>query len=119
MFLKKADLNPIDFEGLKIYDYTADRDESSSFAVITVPPGAVHGLSWSKRSDKYYYAVKGELQFTLEDDDKKLVTRTFAEGDFLIVHQGKRFDYCNNTQETAEIILVHTPGFDIESEVFL
>ena len=119
MFIQKKDLTPIDFEGLSIFDYTADRDEKSSFAVITVPPGAVHGLSWSKRSDKYYYVVKGELQFTLEDEAKKLVTRTFAEGDFLIVHQGKRFDYCNNTKEIAEIILVHTPSFDIESEVFL
>jgi mannose-6-phosphate isomerase-like protein (cupin superfamily) len=113
LFKTRNELSPIDFEGLNILDYTAELSESSSFAVISVPPGARHGLSWSKRSDKYYYVIEGRLQFELEGR-----VRTLASGDFCIVHQGEKFDYRNESGAPAEIVLVHTPSFDLESEVF-
>jgi mannose-6-phosphate isomerase-like protein (cupin superfamily) len=112
-FIKNRELSFIDFHGLTIYDYTADKREKSSFALIHVPPSAVHGLSWSQRSDKYYYVLRGELEFEI---DKKVIT--LGEKDFCIVHKGEHFDYRNLTEVEAEIILVHTPDFDMDSEVF-
>ena len=110
---KKSGIPPIDFEGLSIYDYTAGLSEKSSFAVITVPPGAEHGLSWSKRSDKYYYCTQGEVEFDMDEE-----TITLGAGDFCLIHRGEKFDYRNVSGKAAELILVHTPNFDLDSEVF-
>lgn len=102
-----------DFDGLGIRDYTAQLDSSSSFAVVTVPPGVSHAESWSRRSDKYYYVVSGTVEFLDADQVHEL-----GPGDFCLVAQGDRFSYRNATQETATLCLFHTPGFDLESEVF-
>jgi mannose-6-phosphate isomerase-like protein (cupin superfamily) len=46
-------------------------------------------------------------------------THQLNPGDCCIVLQGHRFSYENTTQETAKIILIHTPSFDLKSEVFV
>jgi hypothetical protein len=53
MFIRRSAVKPIDFNKLKIIDYTAGRENSSSLAEITAPPGVSHKMSWSNRSDKY------------------------------------------------------------------
>jgi len=107
-------ITPFDFDGLRITDYTAGRNTSSSFAEITVPPGAVHRRAYSKRSDKYYYIVSGRIRFDIEDESYGL-----SRGDVCVVLKGREFSYRNETDEPALIILVHTPGFDPESEFFV
>jgi len=114
MIIREKSVQPIDFDGLKILDYTANRDTSSSFATITIPPGGEHTEAWSKRSDKYYYVISGRLLFILEGEKFDL-----APGDFCLVVQGQRFSYKNPSQESVRLVLVHTPGFDLESEVFV
>ena len=114
MIIREKSAQVIDFDGLKILDYTANRDISSSFAIITIPPGGEHAEAWSKRSDKYYYVISGRILFILEGEKFDL-----APGDFCLVAQGQRFSYKNPTQEPARLVLVHTPGFDLESEVFI
>ena len=113
MIIRKESVKSLEFNGLKILDYTADLDGSSSFAIITVPPESRHGLSWSKRSDKYYYVVQGSIAFMLENDSFSL-----SEGDFCLVKKGENFDYRNETQTDVKLILFHTPSFDLSSEVF-
>ena len=49
MFIRGASISPIDFAGLRIFDYTAGNASSSSLAVIDVPAGAQHAVAWSKR----------------------------------------------------------------------
>lgn len=102
-----------DFDGLSICDYTAGLDSSSSFAVITVSPGVSHAESWSRRSDKYYWVVSGTIEFTEAD-----VVHDLGPGDFCLVPRGTRFSYRNSSVETATLCLFHTPGFDLDSEVF-
>jgi len=41
-----------------------------------------------------------------------------CEGDICVILQGQRFSYRNLKDETAKIVLVHTPSFDLDSEVF-
>jgi mannose-6-phosphate isomerase-like protein (cupin superfamily) len=103
----------LDFGGLGIRDYTAGLSTKSSFAVICVPPGVSHTVSWSRRSDKFYYVVSGSIQFALAGD-----THELGAGDFCLVPQGERFFYRNAGDETATLCLFHTPGFDLDSEVF-
>lgn len=104
---------PIDFGGLGIRDYTAGLETTSSFAVITVPPGIAHAESWSRRSDKYYYVVAGSVEFA--DSGQTHVLRA---GDFCLISQGELFSYRNTSDTAATLCLFHTPSFDLDSEVF-
>ena len=113
MKIAKSLIVPIDFEGLQIVDYTSEANGSSSFAEITVLPGVSHRRAYSKRSDKYYYVVSGDVEFVVEDRIFGLGT-----GDVCVILKGQRFSYRNTSGEQTRLILVHTPSFDLESEVF-
>ncbi len=113
MIIRKRDIKGFDFHGLSIREYLAGSDEKSSFAVIEVPAGVAHQLSWSKRSDKYYYIADGSIEFTI-----KGIPSTLKRGDFCIIRQGEKFMYANNSGKPATIVLVHTPSFMISEEVF-
>jgi len=113
MIIKKDSLKPIDFSGLKIYDFTEKLELSSSFAVIQIPPNSQHSESWSTRSDKYYYIINGEIQFILEEKEF-----TLSKGDFCIVEKGQHFSYKNIQNNIANLILIHTPNFNINYEKF-
>ena len=113
MKIERESLKAIEFDGLEIRDYTAGRDVSSSMAEITVPAGARHKRSWSKRSDKYYYVLDGRLSFIVDDQVVDLST-----GDACIIRQGVRFSYENKTGAIVKILLVHTPSFELAEEVF-
>ncbi|MBD3254988.1 MAG: cupin domain-containing protein [Candidatus Lokiarchaeota archaeon] len=113
MKISKDSLKPIEFSGLKIYDYTENLELNTSFAVIEVPPKSRHSKSWSTHSDKYYYILDGEIQFFLEEKEFRL-----SDGDFCVVLKSQKFSYKNNRNETAKLCLVHTPFFDIKFERF-
>ena len=113
MIIKHEAINPIEFDKLKIIDYTAGQDNSSSFAEINVPVGVSHKLSWSSRSDKYYYVVRGNVIFTVNEKSD-----TLSAGDVCIIPKGDRFSYTNTGSSNAILILVHTPNFKLECEGF-
>jgi mannose-6-phosphate isomerase-like protein (cupin superfamily) len=113
VLVRRETLDPIDFEGLKILDYTGEAELGSSFATIEVPAGGSHAEAWSKRSDKYYFVQRGAIRFVLQGDEVEL-----REGDFCFVRRGERFSYRNDSPETAIVVLVHTPAFRLESEIF-
>ena len=103
MLVRRESVGAIEFDGLKIFDYTAGREASSSLAVIEVPAGARHAESWSRRSDKYYLVTAGAIEFELEGEEISL-----GAGDFCLVEQGRRFRYRNDSGEPATLVLVHT-----------
>ena len=111
--VRKGALRPFQFEGLAILDYTAGMMHGSSVAHVTVPAGGKHPRAWSRRSDKYYFITSGEVGF--EVDGKAF---SLAAGDLCIVKKGSRFSYSNSSRDQASMLLVHTPAFDMESEVF-
>jgi tellurite methyltransferase len=113
MIVTEGAVPPFDFDGLAIRDYTAGRVTSSSFAVIDVEPGAAHRVSWSRRSDKYYYVVSGTVEFADSGQIHEL-----SAGDFCLVAQGERFSYRNVSDRPARLCLFHTPNFDLDSEIF-
>jgi mannose-6-phosphate isomerase-like protein (cupin superfamily) len=114
MIIRQARLHPINFDGLRIYDYTAEKPCSSSLALIDVPPGVHHRLAKSSRSDKYYYVVEGQLFFTLDGIEYNL-----GAGDFCLVSREHTFSYTNRGDKHTKLILVHTPAFKLEAEEFL
>jgi mannose-6-phosphate isomerase-like protein (cupin superfamily) len=113
MLIRQEEIQAINFEGLLIHDFTAGRATNASFAVIEVPAGIRHREAWSKRSDKYYYVVSGQLCFTLEGVEYLLST-----GSFCRVARGQKFSYHNSSVESVRLILVHVPSFELESEIF-
>ena len=113
MVIRRDSIEAIDFDGLRIYDYTQGLDLGSSLAVIDVPPGGRHSRSWSRRSDKYYLVLEGDLRFVIDERPYDLHAR-----DFCWVGKGQRFSYENPSSDPARLLLVHTPSFDLESEVF-
>ena len=113
MIIRKEEIKANDFNGLNILDYTSKYKEKSSFAIINVPSNVSHQLSWSKRSDKYYYIMDGQLDFTINDDNYVL-----NKGDFCIIKKGEKFKYKNNSNGLVSLILVHTPDFQLDEEVF-
>jgi mannose-6-phosphate isomerase-like protein (cupin superfamily) len=107
--VRRNALQPIDFGALRIFDYSAGKNFDASVAVIEVPPKARHAEAWSKRSDKYYLVMQGELRFVVEGNASDL-----AAGDFCFVPHGQRFSYSNDSAKTAVLVLVHTPSFRLE-----
>jgi mannose-6-phosphate isomerase-like protein (cupin superfamily) len=114
MRVSRGSIAPLEFDGLRIFDYTAGRASSSSIAMIEVPPGARHAEAWSRRSDKYYLLSSGEIDFMLDGE-----SRTMKAGDFCFVARGRRFSYANRSGMLATLVLVHTPSFDLREEVFV
>jgi mannose-6-phosphate isomerase-like protein (cupin superfamily) len=114
MIVRRDSLTPISFGGLRVFDYTANQELGSSVAYIEVPPAAHHAEAWSRRSDKYYLVATGRIQFTLEGQSFDL-----GRGDFCYVPRGNRFRYRNVSSELSILVLIHTPHFKLEDEIFV
>lgn len=114
MITRRNSLEPIDFDGLRILDYTANANLDCSLATIDVPPGGRHPKAWSRRSGKYYLVTDGRVQFTVDDEIAEL-----AKGDFCFIRQGTVFSYANVSSEPAALVLVHAPAFEMSAEVFV
>ena len=113
MKIAKSSIVIIDFDGLQILDYTSTKETSSSVAEITIRPGVRHRIAYSKKSDKYYYVVFGHVEFEVEGESYQLIP-----GDVCVILKRQRFSYRNTSEEPARVVLVHTPKFDLQSEVF-
>lgn len=114
MIIKGSSLTRTEFKGLEIFDYTAGLKTDSSFAIVMVPPGGTHPLSFSKRSDKTCYVISGTVVVTIGGDENQLF-----RGDACLVFKNQEYTYTNPADETAILALVHTPRFDPEAEVIL
>jgi len=114
MLLSRGEMSPVDFNGLRIFDYTAGQSLDASVATVEVAPGARHAEAWSRRSDKYYVVGNGQVRFVLEGE-----AHAMKAGDFCLVRKGRRFSYSNDSSEPATLVLVHTPSFDLREEVFV
>ena len=114
MLLLRSEMSPVEFDGLRIFDYTAGQALEASVATVDVAPGARHPEAWSRRSDKYYVVGSGQVLFVLDGEP-----HTMKAGDFCFVKKGRRFSYANESAEPASLILVHTPSFDLREEVFV
>ena len=112
--ISRSTLTPLDFHGLRIFDYTAGQSLGSSVALVEVAPGVRHAEAWSRRSDKYYLVSTGEVHFVLDGEE-----HVMRVGDFCFVKRGRRFSYSNVSSNPATLVLVHTPSFDLREEIFV
>ena len=75
--------------------------------------GQGHPEAHSKRSNKYYYVMAGQVRFGLNG-----VRFDLVPGDVCIVQRGQRFWYEWDAEESTRLLLVHSPSFDSRYEVF-
>lgn len=112
MIIKSDSCPAFEWRGLSIRDLTARLKVQSSIARVIVPPGGGHPHAWSRRSEKYYLLLSGQLHFFCDEG-----VRLLEAGDVCLLPQGETFAYANKTNRPVEFILVHTPPFDPEDEV--
>jgi mannose-6-phosphate isomerase-like protein (cupin superfamily) len=113
LLIPGSSIQPFDFDGLVILDYTAGGSHCSSVAEVRVAAGTGHKQSFSRRSTKYYFVLDGTLHLTVDGKTYEL-----ARGDLAIVPVGTVFSYSNKTGTEARLLLVHTPSFELDQEVF-
>jgi mannose-6-phosphate isomerase-like protein (cupin superfamily) len=113
MILRSKTITPFDFEGLSIRDFTSPLDTSSSVAHISVLPLTHHRRAWSRECDKYYYIISGQLQFVVDGAE-----HTLNSGDLCIVPKRHKFSYSNNSETPVDLLLFHTPKFNLDAEIF-
>ncbi len=108
-----SQMAPFDSQGLKIRELTPGQLQSDSVAEIEVVPGARHQRARSARCDKLYIGSEGEVLFRVENEAISLKRR-----DLLFIRTGEWFEYRNDQAQTARVILIHIPPFDLQSEEF-
>jgi mannose-6-phosphate isomerase-like protein (cupin superfamily) len=107
-------IQAFDFFGIAIHDLTAAVGaKSASVARIGVPPGASHERARSRKCDKYYVGLSGRLRFFVGGRAIDLEPQAL-----LLIEQGEWFEYANQENEAAEVLLIHVPPFDLEAEEF-
>lgn len=111
-FFRSAQTQPIEWADLSIQDFTAGQPGPASLARMGLRPGARHVMAWSKRSDKYYYLVAGQIHFWLDGQ-----TLVLSAGDGCRVPAGGRFAYANRTNAPADLLVLNVPAFEMEAEV--
>ncbi len=107
-------ITPFDFNGLRIAELTPEGLDIASVAEISVPPGIQHDRARSTKCDKLYVCVEGEVSFNVGNESAKLVPT-----DVLSIRKNEWFDYRNDGQVAARLLLIHIPPFDLECEHFL
>ena len=113
LHIAPSTVEPFDFHGLEITDYTRHLLSAASVATITVAPGVTHPTTRSTRSDKLYYCLEGPMPFRVGDNDLILQT-----SDLLVIPKGEWFSYTNTSNQPTRVLLVHVPSFDLAAEEF-
>ena len=112
-YVRSKDVASFRFGGLRIRDLTAQSLSSASIASVEVAPGVAHDMAKSTKSDKFYACVTGKVVFEV---NKKRIE--LAPLDLLVIQRNEWFAYRNEGEQTATLLLVHVPPFEMESEVF-
>ena len=112
-YVSGKDVNPFDFDGLKIRELTPGDLSEASIAEIEVAPNCSHRRARSSKSDKIYFCLDGAVSLWVEGRDVDLGKR-----DLLLIRKNEWFDYRNDKQETARLLLIHIPPFEIDAEEF-
>jgi mannose-6-phosphate isomerase-like protein (cupin superfamily) len=104
---------PFDYKGLQIRELTPEDMQGASIAEIEAAAGVSHPTARSSKCDKLYVCIEGAVSFQVEGKQVALVPR-----DVLFIPKNTWFSYKNETAETARLLLVHIPGFEMGAEEF-
>ena len=100
------------WDGLKGWAISSRKDfDIASAAYFEVTRS--HGLVKSKTSNRVYYILEGEGEFSIDGKIENVKAR-----DVVIVPKNTPYDY-RALSEVMKLFLVHTPAYNQENEVKL
>jgi mannose-6-phosphate isomerase-like protein (cupin superfamily) len=85
--------------------WTLVDEEGLSVKQEQMPGGASELKHYHRYAQQYFYVLKGEAQFEVEDD---LIDVCTGEG--ILIEAGKKHRIINNTSEALEFILCSQPS---------
>ena len=111
MLIRRDEAREFQFHGVTIRDYGAAVERSASVTTVEVPAGGRHPFAYSSRCEKLYSVIEGSVQFGVDG-----VVYKAGPGDLVVVPKGDVFRYGNWWDESAKMLLVHVPAFDLAAE---
>ncbi len=112
-YISSKDVKPFDFGGLKIRELTPRDLSEAPIAEIEVAPGCSHKRGRSNKSGKINFCFQGAVSYRVEGQNVALDNQ-----DLLLIPNNEWFDYRSDKEETARLLLLHLPPFEIEAEEF-
>ena len=106
--LKKA--QQFSWEGLKGWAFNS-KEEFSNASASYFEVTANHGRVLSAVSDRVYYVLEGEGNFTINSE-----IISVSATDVVIVPKNTPYDYRASEGSTLKLFLVHTPAYDEAKE---
>ena len=111
--ISSKDVVPFDFCGLKIRELTPRDLSEAPIVEIEVAAGCCHKKARSNKSGTINFCFPGAVSFRVEGQNVALDNH-----DLLLIPNNEWFDYRSDKEETARLLLLHLPPFEIEAEEF-
>lgn len=99
------DVAPYQFADLWLRELSPAAMQAGSMAEVTLPIGVERPSRQSKKIDRVYVGLAGEVRFTV-DGESILV----GVGDVIHIAQGEEYGYFNGGQEEAKLLLFRSPA---------
>ena len=112
-YISSKDVKPFDFGGLKIREVTPRDLSEAPIVEIEVAADCSHKRARSNKSDKITFCLQGSVSYRVEGQNVALDNQ-----DLLLIPNNEWFDYRNDKEETARLLLLHIPPFEIQAEEF-
>ncbi|HEX2153934.1 MAG TPA: cupin domain-containing protein [Acidimicrobiia bacterium] len=105
------DVSPYQFADLWLRELSPAVMQSGSIAEITLPIGVERPSRRSKKVDRVYVGLDGDVEFTVEGESALL-----HPGDVIHIAQGEEYGYFNGGQKEARLLLFRSPAPSIPEE---
>lgn len=99
------------FADLWLRELSPDAMQSGSIAEITLPIGVERPPRRSRKVDRVYVGLEGEVQFTVNGEAIMLGT-----GDVIHIGQGEEYGFFNGGQVEARLLLFRSPAPSLPEE---
>ncbi len=99
------DVAPYQFADLWLRELSPAVMQAGSIAEVTLPIGVQRPSRRSKKVDRVYVGLVGEVHFTVDGESVHV-----GRGDVIHIADGEEYGYFNGGQEEARLLLFRSPA---------
>lgn len=99
------DVAPYQFSDLWLRELSPKAMQAGSIAEVALPIGVQRPSRRSKKVDRVYVGLAGEVHFTVGDQSVHI-----GPGDVIHIAEGEDYGYFNGGQEEARLLLFRSPA---------
>lgn len=99
------DVAPYQFADLWLRELSPEAMQAGSIAEVALPIGVQRPSRRSKKVDRVYVGLAGEVHFTVDDRSVHI-----GPGDVIYIAEGEEYGYYNGGQEEARLLLFRSPA---------